>query len=55
MTSSENGRYWNVTLAERAESFECDSAMDAYTNVERWLRAIDVDAPVDVLPLAVPV
>ena len=48
MTSSEYGRYWNVTLVERAESFECDSAMDGHTDVERWLRAIDVDAPVDV-------
>jgi len=48
MTSSEYGRYWNVTLVGRAESFECDSAMDGHTDVERWLRAIDVDAPVDV-------
>jgi len=48
MPSSEYGRYWNVTLAERVESFECDSAMDGHTDVERWLRAIDVDAPVDV-------
>ncbi len=48
MTASKYGRYWNVTLIERAESFECDSAMDGHTDVEQWLRAIDADAPVDV-------
>jgi hypothetical protein len=48
MALSEHGKYWNVTLAERAEWFRCDDEMDERRDVDRWLRAIDIDASVDV-------
>ncbi len=46
MTLIEQAKYWNVTSAEKTEHYPCDDELAGHPDVEGWLRAVDVDAPV---------